>query len=105
MRRIFVDTSAVLALLVASDAAHRRARAVFARLSAARAALVTSSYVLVEIYALLGRRMGLGAVELFRNEFAPLLEVVWIDAARHEAGLDLLFERKKSKLSLVDATS
>jgi predicted nucleic acid-binding protein len=31
--------------------------------------------------------------------------VVWVDAALHEAGLDLLLERRKRRLSLVDAVS
>jgi len=37
--------------------------------------------------------------------FAPLVEVVWVDEALHEAGLDLLLVRRKRLLSLVDAVS
>lgn len=105
MSRVFVDTSAVLALLVETDAAHVEARRAFARLEAERAALLTSSYVLVEIYALLGRRFGLELVQRFRDGFAPLLEVVWVDRELHERGLDLLLEEGARDLSLVDAAS
>jgi predicted nucleic acid-binding protein len=35
----------------------------------------------------------------------PLLDVLWIDAATHEAALDLLLERPRSRISLVDAAS
>lgn len=105
MSGVFVDTSAVLALLVPSDRAHGEASSLFERLSRAQAPLVTTSYVLVEIYALLGRRFGLETVERFRSEFAPLLEVTWIGEDVHERALDLLSQRRARRLSLVDATS
>ncbi len=56
-------------------------------------------------YALIGRRLGLEAVRSFRADFAPLIEVVWVDEALHNAGLDLLLDRRKRLLSLVDAVS
>jgi predicted nucleic acid-binding protein len=105
MSRVFVDTSAVLAFLSPTDESHEPARRAFERLQAREAPLVTTSFVLVEIYALLGRRMGLEAVETFRKDFAPLLEIVWVDADLHEAGLDLLSGRRIRDLSLVDAVS
>jgi predicted nucleic acid-binding protein len=36
---------------------------------------------------------------------APLIDVVWVDEALHEKGLDLLLERRKRTLSLVDTVS
>lgn len=105
MSRVFVDTSAVLALLSPADGSHEPARRAFERLQAREAPLLTTSFVLVEIYALLGRRMGLEAVEAFRKDFAPLLDIVWVDVGLHEAGLDLLLERRIRDLSLVDAVS
>lgn len=105
MTRVFVDTSAVLALLNPSDESHEPSRRVFEKLQALEAPLLTTSFVLVEVYALLGRRMGLAAIEAFRRDFAPLLEIVWVDAEIHEAGLDLLLERRVRDLSLVDAVS
>jgi len=105
MSRVFVDTSALLALVVGSDQAHGKAREGFARLRAERASLVTSSYVLVETYALLQARIGIGAVRIFREAFAPLLDVLWEDEATHERALDDLLLRDAGKLSLVDASS
>ncbi len=105
MSRVFVDTSAILALLVPSDRAHAEAKKIFQGLERNAAPLVTTSYVLVETYALLGRRFGLAAVERFRTAFAPLLEITWIDEKVHERAVDLLFQRQKRRLSLVDATS
>jgi len=102
---VFVDTSALLALLNPDDEHHRRAARAFEGLRTRRAALVTTSYVLVETYALMGRRMGMDAVRSFREHFAPLLDVVWVDDGLHNAGLDLLVDRRKRQLSLVDAVS
>jgi len=102
--RVFIDTSAVFALLVPTDRAHGRASRVFDRLRARDAALITTSYNLVETYALLERRFGRDATAAFRSDFAPLLEVVWVDEDLHERGLDLMLQRPAG-LSLVDAVS
>jgi predicted nucleic acid-binding protein len=105
MSAVFPDTSGLLALLNPADENHARATKAFASLRARRAPLVSTSFVLVETYALLGRRFGLDAVRSFRDDFAPLIEVVWVDEPLHEAGLDLLLQRRARKLSLVDAVS
>jgi len=102
---VFADTSALLALLDVKDQNHARAERAFATLRGRHASLESTSFVLVETYALVGRRLGLDAVRSFRADFAPLIEVVWVDEALHDAGLDLLLERRKRQLSLVDAVS
>ena len=105
MSRVFVDASALIALLVANDDAHASAVRVFDRLESQRAALVTSSYALLETYALITRRHRPPLVQQFRDEMQPLLEIVWIDKDLHEKGLDRLLDRKIRGLSLVDAIS
>lgn len=105
MSRVFVDTSAIFGLLVPTDTMHRRALRAFDHLQAGGVPLVTTSYVLVETYALLARRIGPDSVLRFREHFAPLLEVIWIDQRLHDSGLDLLLERRWKGLSLVDAVS
>jgi predicted nucleic acid-binding protein len=102
---VFVDTSAVLAFLNPKDEHHGRAVRAFETLKRRQAPLLSTSFVLVETYALLGRRLGLDAVRGFRGDLAPLIEVVWVDEVLHEAGLDLLLERRNRKLSLVDTVS
>jgi predicted nucleic acid-binding protein len=101
---VFIDTSAVLALLVGSDRAHREAVEIFGRLRSRHAELVTTSYVLVETYALLDRRLDRDAVRDFRASLAPLIRVIWVDGTLHERGLDRL-ETSSRSLSLVDAVS
>jgi predicted nucleic acid-binding protein len=102
---VFGDTSAFLALLNAADENHHRAERAFATLRTRKASVISTSYVLVETYALVGRRLGLDAVKSFRADFGPLIEVVWVDESLHNAGLDLLIDRRKRSLSLVDAVS
>jgi uncharacterized protein len=106
---VFADTSGLFALLNMKDENHTRAGRVFAHLRTRQAPLVSTSFVLVETYALVARRLGLEAVRSFRTDFAPLIDVVWVDEALHNAGLDLLLDllldRRKRLLSLVDAVS
>ena len=102
---VFADTSGLLALLNAKDEHHARAERAFASLQVRQARLVSTSFVLVETYALVGRRLGLEAVRSFRTDVAPLIDIVWVDEVLHNAGLDLLVDRRKRLLSLVDAVS
>lgn len=105
MNPVFVDTSAIYALLVASDAFHARARDVFETLRTRDSKLVTTSYVLVESYALLQRRVGSAAVDALREGITPLLDTIWVGAELHESGLDDLSDRLDTSVSLVDAVS
>jgi uncharacterized protein len=105
LNRVFVDTSALIALVVADDDAHASAVRALTRLESQQSVLVTSSYALVETYALLGRRYGHQIVERFREDLQSLLEVVWVDHELHERGLDRLLGREIRGLSLVDAVS
>ena len=75
------------------------------KLQSRQTPLLTTSHVLVETYALLGRRLGVDAVRAFRADLAPLLAVVWVDQTLNEAGLDLLLKQRRRRLSLVDAVS
>jgi uncharacterized protein len=102
---VFADTSGLLALFNTTDDNHARAERAFGNLRARQALLVSTSYVLVETYALVGRRLGFEAVRSFRSDFAPLIDVVWVDETLHNAGLDMLLDRGERRLSLVDAVS
>jgi hypothetical protein len=90
---------------VATDDNHARAARAFEGPADRKAPLVTTNYVLVESYALLARRVGIAAVRRFRTSMQPLFDIVWVDAATHESALDLMLERPRSRISLVDAAS
>jgi predicted nucleic acid-binding protein len=102
---VFVDTSALLAVLHAGDANHALAARGFRALLESGEELVTTSYVLVETLALLQHRFGLGAVRGFQDRVAPVIGVVWVDAELHAEGVAALVTAGRRDLSLVDCTS
>lgn len=99
----FVDTSALYALLDEDDANHDRARATFERLRGRD--LVTHSYVVVEVVALVSRRLGWAAVERLLDGILPVIRIVGVDEATHAAALRAFRGGRSVGVSLVDQTS
>lgn len=102
---VFVDTSAIHALSDDRDASHPAARAAWAELLAARFSLVTTSYILLESWALLQRRLGLPVLRAFERDIKPLLEVEWVSPELHRHGVNAVFAANRRNLSLVDCVS
>jgi predicted nucleic acid-binding protein len=102
---VFVDTSALLAVLHSGDENHARASRRFRALLESGEGLVTTSYVLVETVALLQHRFGLAAVRGFQDAVAPVMDVVWVDAELCAEGTAALLTAGRRDLSLVDCTS
>jgi predicted nucleic acid-binding protein len=102
---VFVDTSALYALLDSADERHTQARRAWAGLAEHRERLVTSNYVLVESMALVGRRLGSDAARAFDGHFVPLLNVVWVDESLHRRATSALLVAGLRDLSLVDCAS
>ena len=100
---VFVDTSALYALLDRSDLNHDAAQAALPTLAGEE--LVTHSYVLVESVALTHRRLGADAVRALTQTLVPGLTVVWIDEPSHAAGLAGLLAALPTAVSLVDMVS
>jgi predicted nucleic acid-binding protein len=101
---IFVDTSALLALLDRDDRFHATAVATLRGL-ATDDGLMSHEYVLVETTSLVQRRLGIAAVRRFVDEFLPLVEVAWIDVALHAEAREALLAADRRTVSLVDWTS
>jgi len=101
----FVDTSALYAVLDRDDDNHTRARGAWGELLGENAALVTTNYVLVESFALVQHRLGLGAVRTLHDDVCPVLRVEWVDGAAHQAGVSGLLSANRRDLSLVDCVS
>jgi uncharacterized protein len=102
---VFVDTSALYALIDRRDACHLTASVVWERLLTSSALLVTSNYVLLETYTLLQTRMGLAAVRDFNDSVVPMLSVDWVAEERHRSGVEAVLTAQRRKLSLVDCVS
>jgi uncharacterized protein len=103
--RVFVDTSALLALMDAGDENHARALKTWDRLAAASLELVSSNYVVVETFALLQSRIGLDAVRALQQDVLPAFRMAWIDANVHRAAVTAVLATGKRRLSLVDCSS
>lgn len=84
--KVFVDTSALIALLDEDDRRHDDASAVFRSL-AGSAELVSHNYVHVEALAVATRRLGRGAGERLTDAILPILSNVWVDEALHREAL------------------
>ncbi|NOX62333.1 MAG: type II toxin-antitoxin system VapC family toxin [Chloroflexi bacterium] len=103
--RVFIDTSAFLAVLDADDDNHRRARDYWQRILQERTVLVTTNYVLLETHALVQNRLGMEAVRVFAVDIVPTLHVVWVDEKQHRLGVSALLAAARRRLSLVDCVS
>ena len=102
--RVFIDTSAFIAVLNAGDQFHPAAKDTWQELLQGQNQIICNNYVLVETSALLGNRFGLGAVRLFQNDILPVLHVFWIDEEMHKQAVSALLAASLRRLSLVDCT-
>jgi predicted nucleic acid-binding protein len=102
---VFVDTSALIALLDGDAAEHRAAAATWRSLLQDDEPLIATTYVLVETHALVQRRLGMEAVRVLSRDFIPLLEIAWLDEEVHNAGLAALLTAARRQLSQVDCVS
>ena len=102
---LFVDTSALYALLDGDESRHAEVVAAWRSVTDNERVLFTSNYVLVETFAIVQRRLGLEAVHGLADVFVPLLQPVWIDEELHAAAVASLFTAARRHLSLVDCTS
>ncbi len=102
---LFVDTSALLAFLDADQPRHADTVEAWRRAIDDRDRLVTSNYVLVEVFALVPRRLGFDALHALAADLLPLVETLWMDEDLHAAATAALFTAGRRRLSLVDCTS
>jgi predicted nucleic acid-binding protein len=93
VRRVFVDTSAFFAHLVAEDAHHPGARALFERADREAWTLITTNAVVWETYTLIrirarnGRELALGFLEDIQDGLCDIERVRPVDETR---AIDLL---------------
>lgn len=101
----FVDTSALMAVMSADDAAHSLVKPVWDRLLGSGEVLVTTNYVALELHALVQRRFGMAGVNVLEAAFMPVLEVHWVTREAHERAAAAVAMANRRDLSLVDCTS
>lgn len=102
---VFVDTSALYAVIDRSDRNHARAAAAWRRLLTEGEHPVSHNYVLVETVALLQRRIGIAAARTFETQVRPVLAVHWVDEELHGAAVAAVVGGGGRRVSLVDQVS
>lgn len=102
---VFVDTSALTAVIDRSDRWHESAATRWRELVEAGERLRSHSYVLVEIYALVQARLGMEAVRAVESAVEPLLDVTFVDEELHSRATTALLAGGRRDVSLVDWTS
>jgi predicted nucleic acid-binding protein len=102
---VFVDTSALLAVLDAKEQNHVHAGITWERLITNDEELVCTNYVLVEAFALVQSRLGMEAARTLHEDIVPALRVEWLDAQDHDAGVKAMLIADRRQLSLVDCSS
>lgn len=103
--RVFIDTSAFYALLDRDDAGQERAKGTWRGILRAENALVTSNYVLVEVFALLQSRLGVEAVRVFQEDVLPIINIEFVSPETHRSGIAALLAASRRNLSFVDCVS
>jgi predicted nucleic acid-binding protein len=102
---VFVDTSALIAVLDRHDQRHAAAKRTWEGLRDRADVPISHNYVLVETSAVLARRFGLDAVRVFERDIVPVLKVVWVTRDIHEAAVGAQLAAGRRGLSLVDCAS
>jgi predicted nucleic acid-binding protein len=99
---VCVDTSGLYALLDQEDPAHDRATSVWREFHSTGDDLVTSNYLLLEMSALIGHRLGIEALRAFHADFVLILSVDWVDEGLHDRSMSVLLTANQRRLSFVD---
>lgn len=102
---VFIDTSALYAVLDRDDAFHVVARATWASLLGDDDSLFTSNYVWVECCALVQNRLGIEALRTLADDVLPVITLQWITEADHRAAMAAVLAAGRRDLSLVDCSS
>lgn len=98
---VFIDTSALYALLDEEDERHQRTAAIFRELT--DESLITHNYIVTESAALIERRLGRERARHLLTHLTSPIEIVWIDESIHNAAASAYLASHGP--SLVDFTS
>jgi len=105
-RRVFVDTSAFLALISDNDQYHQQAVQILDRLHRARFRLLTTKYVIVESHAAVLSAVDSNAARLFLEEMSHSgIEVLQPGEVDEERAERIIFTFRDKQYSLCDCIS
>ena len=102
---VFVDTSALMALLDRTEPEHEAVLRAWERGNEDAEGFFTTNYAALESTAVAQRRWGMTAVRALVEEFLPLVHIAWVTPEDHAAGIDAFLAANRRELSLVDCIS
>ena len=102
---VFIDTSAIFAIIDADDEHHKRAKDIWEKLILEEEPIICSNYVVVETFALVQNRLGVEAVRTLQEDILSMIAIEWVDDITHRTGVTGILTALRKKLSLVDCTS
>jgi predicted nucleic acid-binding protein len=102
---ILVDTSALYALVSASDEFHPQAREMYRAILEGGEEILATSYVLVETLALVHRRLGFEVLLTLYDSIEGVIETLWVDEPIHQQAWQDFAARRGQGLSFVDWTT
>ena len=105
MEKIFIDTSALYALVSTEDKYCQTAVSAWEELVKGHKSLVTNNYVIVECFTLVQSRLGLNFARQLHQNIIPFLEIEWVDEDHHLNSIDRVLAANRRQLSLVDCSS
>ena len=101
---VFVDTSAIYALLDRDDENHGSAKEAFTNLIR-HESLFTHNYVAVESAALVQNRLGAKAVRELFDDLLAAFRLIWVDERVHRSAAASMIASENRQVSFVDWTS
>ena len=101
---LFVDTSALYALLDHDDPNHQSAKAFWSNLSEDEMP-VTHNYVLLETCALIQRQLGIEALQSLVDEVLQPISTMFVDEELHRTAVATVLAARRREVSLVDRVS
>ncbi|HET6821669.1 MAG TPA: PIN domain-containing protein [Anaerolineales bacterium] len=104
MEKVFIDTSALYALISTEDQNIALAVPMWKQMLEGRDVLFTNNYVLVECFALIQSRLGLEFVRTLQTNIVPFLQIDWIGEQQHISSVNDVFTANRRQLSLVDCS-
>lgn len=104
--RAILDTSALYALISATDTFHTQAKRGYERLLDWERELWTTSYILVETSALVHHRLGFQPLKAFMETvLSGIIHILWVENTIHSEAWRRMVERQGRRFSLVDWTT
>ena len=102
---IFVDTSALFALINSNDEFHRQANDQWKLLLEKKDSLFSNNYVILESISLIQRRYGMDWIHALYTDVLSLIKIDWVDESQHQAAIHTFLKSDRRQLSLVDCSS